>query len=197
MRVGERHHRNQAAEMQAVGGGIEADIHGSPGVVQVLVEIVARDSVKKAAPSEFFEKRACATGRHDAFEKDAFSEWRLRGVAKRLRFLSSHMGFALPSLATRVKYTDGAGSKFTEQLFDCRGRRAVTRHHDSPFDVLAKFPGADCPGFEMKWRRLADLDHGPMLYECQSGRAIGPGPAHDEVIIAVYQNPQPEDSCRL
>ena len=54
--VSQGHDGNEAAEVEAVGGGIEAHIHGARGFREVGVEVVAGDGIQEAAPTEFIEK---------------------------------------------------------------------------------------------------------------------------------------------
>ena len=53
---------NQAAEVQAVGGGVEADVDGSPCGVQEFVQVIAGRGFEETAPAEFLEKGALGLG---------------------------------------------------------------------------------------------------------------------------------------
>jgi hypothetical protein len=62
LRVRQAHHRNQAAEVETVGGGIKAHVDGAPRFVQVSVQIFGGHRVEEAAPPQFFQKWTLVVG---------------------------------------------------------------------------------------------------------------------------------------
>ena len=62
--VGQRHHGNEAAEVEAVGRRIEADVHGAASLAEKGVQVVAGHGLQEAAPTELLEEHTLAVGGH-------------------------------------------------------------------------------------------------------------------------------------
>ena len=54
--------RDEAAEVETVGRGIEADIDGAASFVEIGVEVVGGGGIQEAAPAQLIEKGARAIG---------------------------------------------------------------------------------------------------------------------------------------
>lgn len=76
-----------------------------------------------------------------------------------------------------------------EQLSHGGGHFAVAGDDYGPFQILAEFVRTDAPLGKIRRCGRTDLDQRPVARQRSRSLSVGTWPAHDEMIIAVDQNP--------
>jgi hypothetical protein len=78
--------------------------------------------------------------------------------------------------------------QFLKQLRHAGCEFTVARHDHSPCEIFPERASDDAPTLQGGWRRLPDLDDGPMTSQRQCCLSIGRRTAHDEVIVAAHED---------
>jgi hypothetical protein len=94
---------------------------------------------------------------------------------------------SLPGSGTPVdRYA--TGGEFRQQFGHAWRNFEVAGYDDRPFQIFAKFFGANLPLIETLRFWSANLYHGPMSRKCEGGGFVRPRPAQDVVVVSMNQD---------
>src|SRR3954453_7762548 len=95
---------------------------------------------------------------------------------------------ALPTPCRGVVNRNSAIQESAEQRRHGGGVFPLLGDDDGPLQILPEFAGDDLPAVEFRRGSPSDVDNRPLANESERGLPVRQGAAHDEVIVAVYEN---------